>query len=129
VQGAHVSHGEFLAKSSNNLLKKSSSGGCEHCVINIEKKMSTPRAILVCEQGGVTFASCKPNRLNEGLKPSELGARGLFETIERPVELADMIGIVTVNESRWLLTINCFQESAIEEGIFYVELMNWAILV
>jgi hypothetical protein len=47
VQGAQVSHGEFLAKSSNNLLKKSSSGGCEHYVIDIEKKMSTPRAILV----------------------------------------------------------------------------------
>jgi hypothetical protein len=114
---------------SNNLLKKSSSGGCEHYVIGIEKKKSTLRAILVYEQGGVTFASCKPNRLNEGLKPGEPGARGLFETIERPVELAYMIGLVTVNESRWLLTINCFRERVIEEGIFYVELMNWPILV
>jgi len=50
--------------------------------------------------------------------------RGLFQSIERLVQLAKMVGKIRVNKALWLSHINIFKKIAIKEGIPHIKFAN-----
>ena len=59
-----------------------------------------------------------------GREPLEPCARGLFQTVEGAVELADMAGVAGVEEAGWLLAEDRLGEVAVQEGVLDVQLVD-----
>jgi len=54
----------------------------------------------------------------------KLGIRSLFQSIERLVELAKMVGKIIVNRVLWLSHMNIFKKIAIKEGVLHIKFAN-----
>jgi hypothetical protein len=50
--------------------------------------------------------------------------RGLLEAVERLVEPTNMLGMIGVDEARWLLAVDHLIKIAMKKGVLDVELMN-----
>jgi len=53
----------------------------------------------------------------------------MFEPIECLVELVDMVGMMWILKTRWLIHIHGFKEGAIEECTFHINLKQLEIMV
>ena len=78
---------------------------------------------LVTQDGTLFFTFLAPSVLLVR-KASELGPRCLFEVVQRLHQEADMIRVVLVDEFGRLMIIDAFRQVAVEERVFYVELVH-----
>ncbi|XP_044374846.1 BTB/POZ and MATH domain-containing protein 2-like [Triticum aestivum] len=124
VEGAEVLHGELAGELALQLLKKRRQRGCEDDVVYVEEEVGVTRAAMEHEQRGICARADEAELVREGREPGEPRTRCLFEAVQRLVEEAHVLGVVRVDETRRLLTVDSLGETPVEKGVVDVHLMD-----
>jgi hypothetical protein len=113
---------KYLEKAHGHI---SLSGGCrEHNVVDVEQEVDSVVAAPVDEQGRVRLGL---NEADGGQVRGEATVPSpwrLLEAVQGPVQPADQIRTVSVDEAGGLAAVDCLRQSAVEEGILDIELMD-----
>jgi hypothetical protein len=80
------------------------------------------------EQRGVRLGFNEPQGGQIGSKPTVSSPGCLLEPVQALVQATDQVRVSRVSEARGLTAEDCLGESAVEEGIFHVELLNGLVM-
>jgi hypothetical protein len=76
------------------------------------------------EQWGVRLGFKEPQGGQKGSKPTVPSPGCLLEPIQGLVQAMNQVRVSRVGEAYGMAAKDCLRESVMEEGIFYVELLN-----
>jgi hypothetical protein len=107
------------------VLEKTGAGGGEDDVIDVEQQVGQVIPTTKNEEGHVALGSNETKSMSIVSKSLVPHPRRLLQAVERLVEQADMLGPSRIVEARGLLAIDHLIKISMQEGVLYVELMNW----
>jgi hypothetical protein len=93
-------------------------------VIHIEQEVRSLGSTVADEQGSIRLGLHNTERQNIRCKCVVPCTECLFQTIQGLVEPTNKIWMSKVFESRWLGTVDCLDEHAMEKGILDIKLMD-----
>jgi hypothetical protein len=123
VERAEVLHSEVLLESHSGTLEKLRAPGGEDDVVDVEQQISSVSTVVVDEQQSVRLGLHETQGDQLGGKAVVPRSRRLLQAVEGHVEPARQLRVRGVNEADGLRAIDGLGECAVEEGIFYVELL------
>jgi hypothetical protein len=124
VEHPKILHSKFLLERGNDAVEQRLARGGENNVIHIEEQISSLTPIVVYEQRGVRLGHREPKSLQEGSESRVPSPWCLLEPVERFVEPADQVRTRRIHETGRLTAVDRLSQSAMEEGILDIQLMQ-----
>jgi hypothetical protein len=123
VEGPEVLHRKLLLEAGDDAMQEPRGGGGEHDVVDVEEVRSI-RTATEDELGRVRLGLDETLRTQEGGEVTVPSPRGLLETVEGLVELADHVWVSRVDKPNGLSAVDRLRQGAVEEGVLHVELVD-----
>jgi hypothetical protein len=124
VEGSQFLHRELPLQGDDRALKKVSGGCREHNVVDVEQKEDGVVAASLDEEGRVRLGLDEADGGQVGSEAIVPGPRRLLEAVEGAVQPTDQIRTSFVDEAGGLAAVDSLRQSAVEEGILDIELMD-----
>jgi hypothetical protein len=124
VKRAKILQRELSAKAVGELSKKTSGGGRQDDVVDVQQQVCHVVAGPVDKQGRIGTRGAEAQLMQEAGDALVPGAGRLLQSIQGPREQAHVIGALGVDEADGLLTVHLFLQMAMKEGVGDVHLMH-----
>jgi hypothetical protein len=124
VEITEVSHRKLAVQSVQEALEKMRGGGGDNDVIDVEEKIRRITARLENKQRSIGQGGLDSHSSKISCKTLVPGTRHLLQAIERLVETADMIRVIRIHKTRWLLAVDNLIKVAMEKSILDIKLTN-----
>ena len=124
VEKAQILGGKLRIELASKAIKKRRVVASNDNIINIQEQINNVRLLMKDKKRGVSMTTRKPKGEKKRVETLKPGTRSLFEAIESFLQLTYMIPVPGINVPRRLFHMDIFNESAIEECILHIKLVE-----
>lgn len=121
---AEILHGKFYGKRRYNRQQESIRWTHQDDIIHVDEEEGLNNTIIKQKQRMIVLALNKLQSQRKILKPVELCPEGLFEIINRMLELTNVSGKLRANETERLSHKNIFMQESVKKSVGHVQLMD-----